>query len=32
MAELYGVNVRTISDHLQKIYSDGELQKVATIR
>ena len=32
MAELYGVDVRTVSDHLQKIYSDGELQEDATIR
>ena len=32
MAELYGVDVRTINDHLHKIYEDGELQEGATIR
>ena len=32
MAELYGVDVRTINDHIQKIYSDGELSQEATIR
>ena len=32
MAELYGVDVRTISDHIQKVYTDGELQEEATIR
>ena len=32
MAELYGVDVRTINDHLKKIYSDGELEEGATIR
>ena len=32
MAELYGVDVRTISDHIQKVYNDGELQEKATIR
>lgn len=32
MAELYGVDVRTINDHLQKIYADGELQEGATFR
>ena len=32
MAELYGVNVRTISDHIHKIYEDGELTEMATIR
>ncbi|MBQ7501196.1 virulence RhuM family protein [bacterium] len=32
MAELYDVDVRTISDHLKKIYADGELQEDATIR
>ena len=32
MAALYDVDVRTINEHIQKIYSDGELQKEATIR
>lgn len=32
MAELYGVDVRTVNDHLKKVYSDGELRKEATIR
>lgn len=32
MAELYGVDVRTISDHIHKIYEDSELTEVATIR
>lgn len=32
MATLYGVDVRTINDHIQKIYEDGELSKDATIR
>lgn len=32
MAELYSVNVRTISDHLQKIFDDNELQKDSVIR
>ncbi|KAK3582446.1 hypothetical protein CHS0354_023992 [Potamilus streckersoni] len=32
MALLYNVNVRTISDHLQKIFADNELQKEAVIR
>ena len=32
MAALYDVDVRTINDHIQKIYSDGELQEKATIR
>lgn len=32
MAALYDVDVRTINDHIQKIYSDGELQEEATIR
>lgn len=32
MAILYDVDVRTISEHIQKIYSDGELQPSATIR
>lgn len=32
MAVLYDVDVRTINEHIQKIYSDGELTKEATIR
>lgn len=32
MATLYDVDVRTINDHIQKIYEDGELQEDATIR
>lgn len=32
MAELYGVDVRTVNDHIKKIFSDNELQEDATIR
>ena len=32
MAELYGVDVRTINEHIQKIYDDNELTESATIR
>lgn len=32
MAELYDVDVRTINEHIQKIYADDELQEEATIR
>ncbi len=32
MAELYGVDVRTISEHIQKIYADHELEEETTIR
>jgi len=32
MAELYRVNVRTVNDHLQKIFVDGELDKNSVIR
>ena len=32
MAALYDVDVRTINDHIKKIYSDGELTESATIR
>ena len=32
MAELYGVDVRTINEHIQKIYTDNELAEGATIR
>lgn len=32
MAALYDVDVRTINEHIQKIYADGELTEEATIR
>lgn len=32
MATLYGVDVRTINDHIKKIYMDDELQESSTIR
>lgn len=32
MAELYGVDVRTVNDHIQKIFTDGELRQESTIR
>lgn len=32
MAELYGVNVRTINDHIKKVFSDKELVEDAVIR
>ena len=32
MASLYDVDVRTISEHIKKIYDDGELMQGATIR
>ena len=32
MAELYGVDIRTINEHIQHIYSDNELSEEATIR
>jgi hypothetical protein len=32
MAELFGVNVRTINEHLQNIYNSEELDKETTIR
>lgn len=32
MATLYGVDVRTINDHIKKVYNDSELEEVATIR
>lgn len=32
MAELYGVEVPTINEHIQKIYADRELEEEATIR
>ena len=31
MAELYGVEVPTINEHIQKIYADRELDEEATI-
>lgn len=32
MAELYGIDVRTINYHIKKIFEDHELQEEATIR
>ena len=32
MAELYGVEVTTINEHIKKIYSDNELSEEPTIR
>ena len=32
LAELYGVDVRTINDHIQKIFADNELSADSTIR
>ena len=32
MAELYGVDVRTINEHIRKIYDDNELSEPATVR
>ena len=32
MAALYDVNVRTVNEHIKKIYADGELTEQATIR
>lgn len=32
LAELFGVDVRTISEHLQNVYRSGELAEAATIR
>ena len=32
MATLYDVNVRTINEHIKKIYSDSELEEDSTIR
>ncbi len=32
MSELFGVDVRTINEHLKNIYQSGELQNQATIR
>ena len=32
MATLYNVDVRTINEHIKKIYSDSELEEDSTIR
>jgi hypothetical protein len=32
IAELFGVNLRTISEHLKNIYATGELAREATLR
>lgn len=32
MAELFGIDTRTISEHLQNIYKSGELKELSTIR
>ena len=32
IAELFGVDVRTISEHLRNVFADGELSEEATIR
>ena len=32
MGELYGVNVRTVSEHLKNIFADSELEQSAVIR
>lgn len=32
MAELFGVDVRTVNEHIQNIYNSNELQKEATNR
>ncbi len=32
MAQLYDVDVRTINEHIQKIFNDSELQESSTIR
>ena len=32
MATLYNVNVRTINEHINKVYTDSELSEDATIR
>lgn len=32
IAQLYGVDTRTVNEHIQKIYADSELNKEATIR
>ena len=32
MAELYGVEIHTVNEHIKKIFSDNELDEEATIR
>jgi len=32
MAELYDIDVRTVNEHILKIYADSELEELATIR
>ena len=32
MAELYGVEVHTVNEHIKKIFADNELSEEATIR
>ncbi len=32
MATLYDVNIRTVNEHIQKIFADGELSEASTIR
>lgn len=32
MAELYGIEINTINEHIKKIYADNELTEAATIR
>lgn len=32
MAQLYGVEVHTVNEHIKKVFSDGELQEGSTIR
>ena len=32
MAEIFGVDVRTVNEHLQNIYSSNEMEKISTIR
>ena len=32
IAELFGVDLRTVNEHLQNIFADGELHREATLR
>ena len=32
IAELFGVDLRTVNEHLRNIYTEGELSEAATIR
>lgn len=32
MAQLYGIEVHTVNEHIKKVFSDGELQEGSTIR